>query len=72
MDFILGLPNSKGYSVKYVVIDHLSKYGHFIPLKADFTSTLVAYAFIYNVAKLHRVPKNIVSDKDKTFTSKLW
>lgn len=42
MEFIFGLPNSRGYTVIYVVIDHLSKYSHFMPLKSDFSSTIVA------------------------------
>lgn len=42
MDFIVGLPKSKSYSVIYVVVDRLSKYGHFIPMKEDFSSTTVA------------------------------
>ncbi|MCI00250.1 transposon TF2-1 polyprotein, partial [Trifolium medium] len=36
MDFITGLPNSLGLSVVMVVIDRLTKYAHFLPLKADY------------------------------------
>jgi hypothetical protein len=32
MDFIEGLPISKGHSVIWVIVDRLTKYAHFLPL----------------------------------------
>ncbi|MCH79693.1 Ty3/gypsy retrotransposon protein [Trifolium medium] len=72
MDFITGLPNSSGFTVIMVVIDRLTKYSHFIPQKSDYTSKSVAEAFMSNIAKLHGIPKSIVSDRDKVFTSAFW
>lgn len=73
MDFIVGLPRSKGYTVIYVVIDRLSKFGYFIPLQSDFDSKIVAEAFIHDVLNYtDRVPKSIMSDRDSKFISKFW
>jgi hypothetical protein len=72
MDFITGLPNSCGFSVIIVVIDRLTKYSHFVAQKTDYTSRSVAEAFMSQIVKLHGVPKSIVSDRDKVFTSSFW
>lgn len=72
MDFIKGLPKLEGYNMIMVIVDHLTKYAHFVPLKHPFTAAHVARAFMEQVVKLHGVPRSIVSDRDKIFTSTFW
>ena len=72
MDFIEGLPKSEGYDTILVVVVRFLKYAHFLPLKHPFSAAIVAQVFLDNVVKLHGVPKTLVSDRDKVFTSQFW
>jgi hypothetical protein len=69
MDFIEGLPISNGFSVILVVVDRLTKYNHFVPVKHPYSTGSIARLFLDNIVKLHGVPKTIVYDRDKVFTS---
>ena len=51
LDFIEGLPKSKKIDTILVVVDKLTKYGHFIPLSHPYTSMSVAQLFHNQVFK---------------------
>ncbi|KAL1540646.1 hypothetical protein AAHA92_24966 [Salvia divinorum] len=72
MDFITGLPQSKGYTVILVVVDRLSKYAHFAPLPTRFDAWRVANLFVETVVKHHGFPKTMVSDRDPLFLNEVW
>lgn len=72
LDFITRLPKSKGYDIILVVVDLLSKYCHFIPLKHPLTARLLVDVFIQEIVRLHGLPKTILSDRDPLFLSKFW
>ena len=72
LDYVEGLPKSDGFSVILVVVDCLTKYAHFFPLKHPFSALSVAQVIYDGVVKLHGLPKTMVSDRDKIFTSIVW
>jgi hypothetical protein len=54
------------------VVNHFSKYAHFITLVQPNTTTTVTYAFFDGIVRLHGIPSSIVSDRDPVFTSSFW
>ena len=42
MDFVEALPKLKGKSVILVVVDRMTKYGHFLPLAHPYMAEMVA------------------------------
>ena len=55
-----------------VVVDKLTKVAHFIPLKTTHRAADVVDIFLKEVARLHGIPKTIVSNRDPKFTSNFW
>jgi len=72
LDFIVRLPKSNGYDSVLVVVDRLSKYGHFIPIKHPYSAKSIAEVFAKEIVRLHGIPASIVSDRDPTFLSLFW
>lgn len=71
LDFVEGLPTSKGHVI-LVVVDRFTKFAHFLPLKHPFSAVQVAELFLTHVASLYGMPKSLVSDRDQVFTSTFW
>ncbi|APA11524.1 hypothetical protein SS1G_04937 [Sclerotinia sclerotiorum 1980 UF-70] len=77
-DFVVKLPLSKDpvtqkeYDSILVVTDRLTKFAHMIPFCETWTADGLAYIFMRNIVSIHGVPDEIISDRDKLFTSKFW
>jgi hypothetical protein len=78
LDFIVKLPPSRErvtgtvFDTVLVVTDRLTKYAHFIPYKESASAEDLAYTFTKYITGNHGIPKEIISDRDKLFTSKFW
>jgi hypothetical protein len=73
MDFITGLPKTnKQHDSIMVAVDKLTKAAHFIPLKNTHKETNVVEIYMREIARLHGIPKKIMSGRDPNFTSKFW
>lgn len=72
LDFIAGLPPSKGNSVILVVVDQYSKEAHFGAIPTHFTAYKVVLLFLEIICKYHGLRCSLVSDLDPIFISKFW
>jgi hypothetical protein len=73
MDFITGLPRTnKKHDSIMVVVEKLTKATHCVPVKTTHTMTNIAEIFMKEIARLHGIPRTIISDRDKKFTSNFW
>ena len=45
---------------------------HFIPTHTNASAPQIANLFISHIFRYHGLPKSIISDRDKLFTSKFW
>ena len=73
MDFITELPRSNGCTELWVVVDQFSKMVHFIALEDDKkTAEDLARIFAREIWRLQGLPRDIVSDRNSSFTSNSW
>ena len=73
MDFLVGLPRSKGNcELIWVIVECLTKSAHFLPVKTTFTTDKYKKFYIGEIIRLHRALVSIISDRDPKFTSRFW
>ena len=73
MDFIVGLPRmSKGYDSIWVIMDHLTKSAHFLPVDTRYSTKKYAKLYFDRIVTLHGVPLTIISDRGSVFVSRIW
>jgi len=72
VDFVTGLPQSKGYDAVCVVVDRLTKQRHLIPCTSTITAVELGTLFCDRVFRYHGLPETIVSDRGPQFASRFW
>ena len=78
LDFIVKLPKSKEkvtqtmYDSILVITNRLTKYEYFLPYKETTSAEDLAYTFLRTIVANHELSDEIISDRDKLFTSKFW
>jgi transposase InsO family protein len=78
MDFVTGLPVSRdpvtkvSYDAILIVIDRYTKQVEYIAFRKDYTAVQLAHIMNDRIIRHHGIPKSIISDRDKLFTSNFW
>ena len=72
MDFVFGLPKSRGFDAIWVVVDRLSKQQHLVPCMTTIDAQGMATLFIDNIFLLQALPNSIVSDRGPQFAADFW
>ncbi|GJV69825.1 putative reverse transcriptase domain-containing protein [Tanacetum coccineum] len=73
MDFITKLSRtSSGYDTIWVIVDHLTKYAHFLPMRENDPMEKLTRLYMKEVVTRHGIPVSIICDCDGRFTSNFW
>ncbi|GJY11873.1 putative reverse transcriptase domain-containing protein [Tanacetum coccineum] len=73
MDFVTKFPKTTaGQDTIWVIVDHLTKSAHFLPIREDDTLEKLTRQYLKEVVSRHGVPVSIISDRDGRFTSHFW
>ncbi|GJY02082.1 putative reverse transcriptase domain-containing protein [Tanacetum coccineum] len=73
MDFVTKLPKiSTEQDTIWVIVDRLTKYAHFLPIKENDSMEKLIRQYLKEVVTRHGVPVLIISDRDGKFTSQFW
>ncbi len=72
IDFDTRFPPSGKTDMVLVVVDRLTKYSHFLPVRKTITGYSTAMILINEVFRLHGIPTEIVSDRNVRFQSVMY
>ena len=63
-------PTTKeSYDAILIMVDRLTKYSIIVPFKEEYTAEQLEYIVLNRLIRDHGLPKEIINDRDKLFTS---
>ncbi|GKF16251.1 putative reverse transcriptase domain-containing protein, partial [Tanacetum coccineum] len=73
MDFVTKLPkSSQGYDTIWVIVDRLTKFAIFTPMRETNSMDKLARMYLKEVVTRHGIPVSIICDHDPRFASNFW
>ncbi|GJS02938.1 putative reverse transcriptase domain-containing protein, partial [Tanacetum coccineum] len=73
MDFVTKLPKtSNGYDTIWVIIDRLTMFAHFLPMRGNDSMGKLAKLYLKEVVTRQGISVSIIYDHDARFTSGFW
>nr|GEV50868.1 putative reverse transcriptase domain-containing protein [Tanacetum cinerariifolium] len=73
MDFVTKLlKTTNDYDTIWVIVDHLTKSAHFLPMRENDSIEKLMKLYLKEVVTRQGVPISIISDRDGRFTSLFW
>nr|GEY35169.1 reverse transcriptase domain-containing protein [Tanacetum cinerariifolium] len=73
IEFVTKLPRtSSGHDTIWVIVDWLTKFAHFLPMREDYKMDRLARLYPNEIVARHDVLISIISNLDSHFTSRFW
>ncbi|GJY26517.1 putative reverse transcriptase domain-containing protein [Tanacetum coccineum] len=73
MDFVIKLPkSSQGYDTIWVIVDQLTKFAIFVPMRETDPMDKLARMYLKEVVTRHGIPLSVIFDRDPRFASNFW
>jgi hypothetical protein len=60
------------YNSIWVIMDHLTKSAHFIPISTIYRARQYAELYMSHIDRYHSIPKTITSDRGYIFVARFW